>query len=107
MNGTRGTVIGFFTIQEAIRAGIRLGTPKMSLEPLKPAKPPPNKLQFPIVSGRALAEPEMEDSAMYPLVRFNTGPKGQLLEVLCVPNQFEIAGPQGGVDGIREQVFPT
>lgn len=81
----------------------------MGLNPPEPAKPPPNKLQFPtgVVSGRVLAEPATEDSAMYPFVRFNAGLKGQLLEVLCVPNQFEIGGPHGGVDGIREQVSPT
>lgn len=103
MNGSIGKITGFMTTREAKEKGIKIGIADM------PTKPGPDHRNMPGSPAKPgsnqLLERMLRRSDVWPVVRFNRGAyDGGPIQVLCVPNVFEVNNAEGNIEASREQV---
>ena len=112
VNGTIGKVVKFLTTREANELGIMIGLPDGETL-LKNQRVPSWRIDRRSFSSETSAQDEAKQklqialsrSGVYPVVRFNQGSiHGGSVEVLCVPNDFEVSAADGRVEARREQV---
>ncbi|GJE87831.1 ATP-dependent DNA helicase PIF1 [Phanerochaete sordida] len=110
VNGTIGKVVKFLTTSEAQQLGIKIGVPDNESSSNKPAIH-----SWKIGRHFGMHQPQDETTrrerellskpGLYPVVWFNQGSiHGGPIEVLCVPNDFEVNTADGRVEARREQV---
>ena len=57
------------------------------------------------MSGPKAAQTSLGASRKWPVVNFKSASyPGGFVDVLCVPNQFEVNNAEGGIEAVREQV---
>lgn len=104
VNGSIGKVTGFLPTREALQRGIKLGLAEGT-----PRNKPPSHMGPKI---KPIDQPDVEvpvsllnSPQLWPVVKFNHGSLyGGPIEVLCVPDRFEVNNADGGVEATREQV---
>jgi ATP-dependent DNA helicase PIF1 len=103
VNGSVGKVVGFMTTLKAKACGIKIGLAEMPQKSVRLQSY--NKKAGPLLGPDVIPERILKSEKMWPLVRFKTcSYYGDSIDVLCVPNTFEVNNADGGVEVTREQV---